>query len=295
MRQHKVLIAITLVAALAGCNREHSITGTSDNMLLGQILASATLASSGVSVQSVGALAGEPVAGVEVRAMGTGVAAVSDSSGRFALGGLPSTVNLTFTRGDGINASAKVNVSTTPVVTVQLSKTSAVVSASGQGKREIEGTIAAVSPMSITVNDASTHGPVTATIISTTTIRHGNTTIAAVDLKVGDQVHVKALLNTDGTLIAVEIMVQNTADTGGGSSEQQFEGPITKITASQITVDDASRHGEVSAEITAQTVIRKGNTTLLWSDLKVGDRVHVKATGTGTDLTATEIMLQNPA
>jgi hypothetical protein len=50
------------------------------------------------------------------------------------------------------------------------------------------------------------------------------------------------------------------------------------------------------AAITPSTVIRKGDQTLTWDKLNEGDRVHVKASvNADSSLTATEIMLQNPA
>ena len=86
-----------------------------------------------------------------------------------------------------------------------------------------------------------------------------------------------------------------TTPPGTGGQTKELEGPITAISSSSITVNNASTGGPVTAAITSNTVIRKGNTTLTWKDLHVGDRVHVKTTGSGDSLTATEIMLQNPA
>ncbi|HEY6843605.1 MAG TPA: DUF5666 domain-containing protein [Thermoanaerobaculia bacterium] len=90
---------------------------------------------------------------------------------------------------------------------------------------------------------------------------------------------------------------QSNAPSDGGNTGQtkELEGPITKISASSITVHNASTNSDVTAAITGSTVIRKGNTQLKPSDLHVGDRVHVKTTGSGDSLTATEILLQNPA
>lgn len=294
--KNRFLIVMTILLALAGCSNESSVTGTSDHVLIGQIVAAGTLATSQLSILSLGAQAGSPVVGVEVRAVGVGVFSMSDGSGRFSLVGLPPTVDLTFKRSDGINASARVDVRNLPVVTVELSKTTANVTASGQAKQEIEGLITAVSTTSITVNDASTHGPVTAAITAATVIRHGDTTVLATALKQGDRVHVRALITVDG-LMALEIKLQNPAEGGDNNpAVQQLEGLIVSISATEITVSDASRHADVTAKITDATAIRKGNnSTLLWSDLKPGDRVHVKATGTGSDLTAVEIKLQNPA
>src|SRR5262245_9263076 len=80
--------------------------------------------------------------------------------------------------------------------------------ATGQSTREIEGPITAISSTSITVNDATTGGPVTAAIRTSTVIRKGTQTLTAANLKVGDHVHVKASVNTDGSLTAFEIELQ---------------------------------------------------------------------------------------
>ena len=290
-----LVIAVTLM--LVSCSgSENSITGSFDNVLSGQIVAAGNLSSSEIASQGeVTAQAGRPVAGVEVRARGTGVAATSDSSGRFALAGLPSNVELTFKRSDGIDAKANVNVQSNPVVVVELQKNQANVLPAGQSKREIEGLITEVSATSITVK-ASSGGPATAQITPTTVIRHGNTTLSAADLEVDDRVHVRAMINDDGSLTALEIKLQNPAgDNGNGSNTQQIEGKITAISATEIKVNDASTHGIVTAKITAETRIRKGNQNLEWDDLHVNDRVHVKAKKEGSDLIALEIKLQNPA
>lgn len=74
-------------------------------------------------------------------------------------------------------------------------------------KAELEGLILEVSSDSITVNDAST-GPRTAAITDDTVIRKGKDQLSASDLKVGDQVHVKAKIEDDDSLTAEEIMLQ---------------------------------------------------------------------------------------
>jgi hypothetical protein len=292
----KLTLVIAVALMLVSCSdSENSITGSFDNVLSGQIVAAGNLSSSEIASQGeVTALAGRPVTGVEVRARGTGVAATSDSSGRFALAGLPANVELTFKRSDGIDAKANVNVRSNPVVVVELQKNHANVIPAGQSKREIEGLITEVSDTSITVNNASTGGPVTAQITPTTVIRHGNTPLKPEDLDVDDRVHVRAMINEDGSLTALEIMLQNPAD-DDDSKTQQIEGTITAISASEIKVNDASTHGVVTAKITAETKIRKGNQNLDWDDLHVNDRVHVKARKEGSDLIALEIRLQNPA
>ena len=88
--------------------------------------------------------------------------------------------------------------------------------------------------------------------------------------------------------------IRDGSTTGGQTME--LEGPVTAVSNTSISVMNASTARAETAAITKDTVIRKGNTTLRPADLKVGDRVHVKTTANadGT-LTATEILLQNPA
>jgi hypothetical protein len=116
---------------------------------------------------------------------------------------------------------------------------------------------------------------------------------------------INAAASADSSSSDVVVYLQKTqasvAPTGsggnntGGGQTKELEGPITAISSSSITVNNASTHGDVKAAINDSTVIRKGNTRLTWRDLHVGDRVHVKTSGSGDSLTATEIMLQNPA
>jgi hypothetical protein len=86
----------------------------------------------------------------------------------------------------------------------------------------------------------------------------------------------------------------STGTGGTGGQTKELEGLITAVSDTSITVMNASTNSPVTAAITSSTVIRKGNTRLTAKDLKVGDRVHVKTTGSGDSLTATEIMRQNP-
>src|SRR5229473_1276194 len=75
---------------------------------------------------------------------------------------------------------------------------------------QFEGTITAASAMSITVHDS--HGvDVVLALTSTTIIRHGDLTIASADLNVGDQVHVKAVVQNNVNT-ATEILVQRPED-----------------------------------------------------------------------------------
>ncbi|HUP46902.1 MAG TPA: DUF5666 domain-containing protein [Thermoanaerobaculia bacterium] len=250
---------------------------------------------------TVGDLAGSSPAGINVSS--NGQVAVTDAAGQFTFTSLPDkNVQMAFTRADGISASATVNAGASAVV-VELQKTQASVTTTQRGQtRELQGLILEVTADSITVNNASTGGPVTAKITASTRIWSGNQTLTVADLEEGDKVHVRTSTNDDGTLTAVEIILQekNSDDEGddnGGDQGQvkELEGLIEEVSDTSITVHNASTHRPETASITGDTVIRRGGTRLQASDLKKGDRVHVRTTGERDALVAVEIILQKPA
>lgn len=73
----------------------------------------------------------------------------------------------------------------------------------------------------------------------------------------------------------------------------QLEGLIKSVTPATIVISTSHRE-DVTLLITPDTRIRKGNTTLLVTDLKVGDRVHATALEKDGVKTAVQIKLQNP-
>lgn len=91
-----------------------------------------------------------------------------------------------------------------------------------------------------------------------------------------------------------------TAPVPPGKAKVEFEGLLQAVGGGSVTVN-----GQLIG-VTAETVIRHGNRRFELSDLRVGDRVHVRATrvaaaGSGgasaaaeTSLEASEIKLQNP-
>ena len=287
MRRSLVVVLTLFALSLTGaCKKENSVTGppSMTRTLTGQVL-------------TVGDLAGSSPAGINVTSQGQ--VATTDAAGRFAFLTLPeSNVQLTFTRQDGVNASATVGAAAGAVV-VELERARAQVRVTGQSKREIEGLIVTVSDTSITVTDARTGGPVTAKIEETTVIRHGNRVLEPSDLGEGDRVHVRASIGANDELTALEIMLQQPADDddddGGddGGQVKELEGPVTAISATSITVENASTHREETATINDDTVIRKGNRRLTTDDIPLGSRVHVKTNGDKENLVALEILLQN--
>ncbi|HEX7418299.1 MAG TPA: DUF5666 domain-containing protein [Thermoanaerobaculia bacterium] len=288
MRQKLFVLTIAVAAMLTSCKRHESLlTGSyGEHVVAGQVVMASEMENSSP-------------AGVEVSVVGTGMSAILAADGRFTFAGVPADAELAFRRADGIDARVRVS-SPAPLVVELAGKTAT----SNGGRRrgvspkdpgpseQIEGVIQMAGTDSIVVLD-SHQQLVTVALDSTTLIRKGNVIVKAADLKVGDRVHVKALMK-DSKLTALQVMVQDTEgdDNGnGGNQEQQVEGLIVSVSPTSITVHDS--HGQdVVMVITAATVIRKGDQTVPVADLKKDDRVHVKASLVDGTLTALEIIVQ---
>lgn len=79
-----------------------------------------------------------------------------------------------------------------------------------------------------------------------------------------------------------------TAPGNPGTSRVEIEGLISAIAGTAITVNSESIHVPVDA------VIRHGQRAVAFSELSLGDRVHVRARLQASLLEATEVKLQNP-
>lgn len=295
-RAFTFLPAVAAVLLLAGCGKnENSMTGptTGERALSGKVVTVGDLEGASPAGITVTAAAQMTVTGAAGRTTLADRTTVTDAAGRFSFTGLSSgNVELAFSRGDGVQARVTVAAALATIV-VALQKTQATLG-NGSTTRELEGPVTAITATSISLNDASS-GPQTVAITSMTILRKGNTALTPSDFKVGDRVHVKATVGADGSLTAFEVKLQEGGTTGPGQTKE-LEGPITAVSDAAVTVMNASTAREETAAINAATVIRKGNTSLTAKDLHVGDRVHVKTTADAAGaLTATEIMLQNPA
>jgi uncharacterized lipoprotein NlpE involved in copper resistance len=108
-----------------------------------------------------------------------------------------------------------------------------------------------------------------------------------------DGINARGTVSATASEVQVHLQKSQASIVVTGQSKREIEGLILEISSTSITVDDARTHGPVKAAITPATVIRKGNQNVPVADLKVGDRVHVKASvNADSSLTAFEIMLQ---
>ena len=288
MKARQVLIAAAvMVVVLTGCRREgQDVTGSyGSGVLAGSVI--------------LNGIEGSPE-GVEVSVRDTGMAMTLGADGKFAFSGVPEIAILDFRRGDGINASLTVHGSNKGGVTVELGQSGAARKTTGRGnsgkdKRELEGVIRSVSADEL-VLFTSHQEEVTIALTDETIIRKGNETLTAADLAAEMRVHVRARKVTD-EYTALLVIVQDDSDDDDGEDDEKpelkdYEGTIVSASDAELVVF-TSKKEEVTFTLSSETVIRKGNTTVAPSDLKPGQRVHVKALVEGDSATAVQVVLQN--
>lgn len=268
---------VAVVVLLGACNGRESVTGGYGS---GVVTGKVTMAA-GVSNSSP--------AGVRLSVAGTGISVVLAEDGTFALSGVPDRAELRFTREtDGLSASFTVNANGAPLA-IELAPNNA--HSSGRVRAvnpiqppysEFEGLIKTPGATSLVVTDS--HGKdVTIQLSDSTVIRHGDTTIAAADLKAGDRVHVKATLK-DSVYTATLVLVQNSGDDssgddGGehGGTTMTANGTVKAVGAGQLTVTTAP-NGDVTVKVDGSTIIRKQGDIITLADIKVGDGVNTMGT-----------------
>lgn len=285
-RQALMVMAVLALLVLSACQgQRETITGAyGSSMVTGEVVMA-----EGVSP-----------AGVEVSVRGTGNAVVLAADGRFAFAGIPEEAELVFQRAsDGIDASLRLERNADHVI-VDLAQTTAKRGgrrrASGPSKNyEFEGILTSASATEIVMDSSGAPGVVIA-LTPQTTIRHGNTVLTAADLLAGMRVHVKAQKSGDA-YTAASIMVQNNGDEGEddgeGPAKSEYEGTVVSASATELVIFDSKKNNETFM-LDAATVIRKGNTPVLATDIQPGWRVHVRASvgADGTTKTALLVIVQ---
>ncbi len=267
MRTRTSFVVVAAVLALTACRGHEAVTGGYGSQGV-----------SGVVTMAVGMTNSSPQ-GVRVTVGGTGMSAVLGTDGRFSFFGVPETANLTFSR-DDLNARVRVTASPAPLQ-IELNSNSASVGRKrvvpSHPLMQIEGLITAVSDTEITVHDS--HGQdVTATITTDTAIYRGNVRLQPSDLKVGDQVHVKANVSGDDKT-AIIIILQNPDDGSDDAASQTMtaNGTVKDVGGSQLTVSTVPK-GDVTVNVDSNTIIRKQGVQITVGDIKVNDQVNCMGT-----------------
>lgn len=154
---------------------------------------------------------------------------------------------------------------------------------------ELTGVIASISTGSINVTAGGKS--VVVNISTTTVLRHGSTTLSISDLKVGNQVEVQGALNTDGSIAATLIQVEDTGNAGHPETVE-FDGTVTAVSATSLTVK--AEGTSVTVALTSTTTVTNGDHAGSISDLKVGQRVEVKANRLADNsLVATQVRIDH--
>ncbi|MBI5374374.1 MAG: hypothetical protein HZA77_03000 [Candidatus Schekmanbacteria bacterium] len=151
---------------------------------------------------------------------------------------------------------------------------------------EIEGTISAVDPISMTITvNSNTIGVTDTTVIKMEDIDGNDTVVTFSALAEGQFVKIEAKFEGD-LLVAAKIKIKNESE---DDDEDEFEAAITQKNdeASTIVVDNALIY------VTVDTVIDINDTSGAFSDLAVGQEVEVKTQLVDFKLVAVKIEVKD--
>ncbi len=232
VRSHVTIFALSITAAvIAACGGNASLSPVGPSSARSGASISGTV--SGASVTSIRAVDGPfsllAASSVTVSIAGTNISTMVDGQGQFTLNNVPSgTVTLNFT---APGASAAITLTgigpdDNVQIAVTLNGSTAHVdsehhSSPDKNKGEFQGRITAVDATARTFQVSG----MTVKVTATTTIRHGNKTVAFADLKVGDHVEVKG--NKDGTILTASEIKVETDNDDDGDDDHQATSPMT--------------------------------------------------------------------
>ena len=156
--------------------------------------------------------------------------------------------------------------------------------------QEYEGTIKTAAADSIVVT-TSHKEDVTFSIVDSTVVRKGQTTVDPSTLVAGDRVHVKATTANDVNT-AVLVIVQDTESSDDPSGDDApnvvtANGYVASVASDSIVVHRANGT-DATVKVTDGTLIKKHGQTIHLADIKVGD--HVECLGTAVDPTTIAAM-----
>lgn len=263
----KWLVAILVVIAAVAChNRETPISGAyGANVLQGQVV-------------MAGSLAGAPVEGTEVTVLGTGLTTRVGPDGHFFFAGVPSSVDLRVSRGDGVDVTYKLDTTSSKPVVVRVDGNAAGRRRAAGHHDQYEGLIKAISAISITVTD-SHRGEVTLAIDAQTTIRKGGQSLTPLDLQVGQRVHVVGRTDDHNNLVAASIVLEDENAGDDGAQDQTptttANGTVASVGSSQLVVH---RHkgDDVTVKVDDKTLIVRQGYKISLTDVRVGDRIEAE-------------------
>ncbi|MGZ8851492.1 MAG: DUF5666 domain-containing protein, partial [Thermoanaerobaculia bacterium] len=134
---------------------------------------------------------------------------------------------------------------------------------------EVNGTVSEITGSLVTVQ--TKNGPVTVSLTSTTTFRGGS----AADLTPGAVVEIMAARNTDGSLVALNVEIDDGRDDVNNDKLIEIQGAIVTIGPSSITL--MTRAGKTVVGIDGATAVQNHGKAGTLGDLASGQMVEVKA------------------
>jgi len=217
-----------------------------------------------------------PLSGVTVRVTASGQSAQTDSSGNFTLTGAPTgNVALEFSRADLNARGSVVLASGSNSITASITGANAVITPRGHAGEEIEGRVQSVNAGagSFVVLDQRL-GAVTITTGSSTILRKGNAAVTLSSLTSGMSVHVKAMLQNDGTYLATEVLLQD--ENAGGESEA--EGTVASINTAAGSFVVTTESGPITVKTGPSTNFKKKGSAATFADITMGAMVEAEGT-----------------
>ncbi len=111
-----------------------------------------------------------------------------------------------------------------------------------------------------------------------------------VDARITVTVGANEQVSLSVTVRGGDARVESEQRSGRSSGQSELEGLVTEVTPG---ATNTLRVAGTLVTVPASAAIRHGGTTLPFSSIKVGDRVHVRGTRTATGFDATEVNVQN--
>lgn len=269
---HVLLVAAAVAASTIACGGSASMTGPDAPAAAAPASRGATIqgtVQSGVAASEVSAAS---VGGIRVSVVGTSLQVTTDGSGRFTLSGVPAgRVELRF-EGSGIDARLTIEglvAGQTLELTVRVSGNSASRVDDGDDdddEVEFEGTIDSVSPGDNSLVVASRK--VIVTPGSTRILGRNDQPITLASLAPGDRVEVEGAAQSDGSIRAEKIKLEDEDDDDDGDDDEEeveFEGSVSAlnpltIAGRRVTTNTSTRYlGHRGDPVPASDVLKVGN------------------------------------
>jgi hypothetical protein len=261
------LLAAGLSVATVACGGgSSSVTGPDTPAAAVPPAAGATIAgtvqSGAASSPEIGA---SSVSGLRVSVSGTALQTTTDGSGRFTLSGVPSgRVELRF-EGPGVDARLELDgVQSGQTVTVTVRVTGSSASKIEDGSEVVlRAKVDSVGSSSLVVG-----GRTVRVDASTRLLDRSNTPIALSSFKAGDFVEAEGYPQTDGSLLAKKVKLEDEEDAGGGGGagqDVQFTGSVSSVSpvivaGRTVKTDGSTRYlGRRNEALTFTDVVKLGN------------------------------------